>query len=185
LTVVDLATHQRRLLGLFRSTYRPSADDDAYIQRVAESKDLREARKNILMWRFYVLERTAALTVTLLQQRGLLTERLNAFIAQSNISPFRETQAPAFLEMMSAHPDPLVAAVAQFELAFLKVRAGDSGRHLVRWPVQPHSVLDCLARNQPLPTDLPAGPYQILVHRQLPGCFQILRIESLVPAGHQ
>jgi hypothetical protein len=174
---VDLANHQRKLLSLFRSTYHPSAADDEYIQRVAGSKDLKEARRNILMWRFYVLERTAVLTVTLLQQRSLLTEMLNAFIAQSNISPFRETQAPAFLEMMSRHPDPLVASVAQFELAFLKVREGASGPYVVRWAVEPHSVLDCLARNKPLPGDVPAGTYQTLIRRDFPGYFQIVRVE--------
>lgn len=180
---MDLATHQRQLLSLFRSTYQPAAADDAYIQRVADSKDLKEARKNILMWRFYVLERTAALTVTLLQQRGLLTEMLNAFIARSNISPFRETQAPAFLEMMSKHSDPLVASVAQFELAFLKVREGDTGQYVVRWAVEPHSVLHCLARNKPLATDIPAGTYEILVDRELPGCFRIVRVESEIAAA--
>src|SRR5260370_42339371 len=107
---MDLATHQRKLLGLFRSTYHPSAADDAYIHNVAQSKDLEEARRNIFLWRIYVLERTAALTFTLLKQRNLLGQVVGAFIARHNISPFRETQAPAFLEALSGHDDTLIAS---------------------------------------------------------------------------
>ena len=82
-----------------------------------------------------MLERTCALTVNLLRRRGLLGEALDAFIANENISPFRETQAPAFLESLSVHPDQLVACVAQFELALMKVRAGRQAR-----------VHDCMVR---------------------------------------
>src|SRR5438093_1790613 len=98
---MDLADHQRKLLGLFRSTYQVRADDDSYIHRVAQSKDLEEARRNVFLWRVYVLERTCVLTFTLLKRRNLLKETLNAFITRQNISPFRETQAPAFLEALS------------------------------------------------------------------------------------
>lgn len=188
---MNLATHQRKLLSLFRSAYQPSAGDDEYIQRVANSRDLNEARKNILMWRFYVLERTAVLTFTLLKQRKLLTEMLKTFIAQYNISPFRETQAPAFLEMMSDHPDALIGSVARFELALFKVRQGDRRRYVVSWGVEPHSVLNSLAKNQPLEDDLRLGGYQTLIGRDLPGHFQIVRLEQNppirsagIPAGH-
>src|SRR5215469_1289389 len=113
---MDLATHQRKLLGLFRSTYQVRGDDEDYIHRVAQSKDLEEGRRNILLWRVWVLERTAVLTFNLLKRRHLLEEAVSAFMRQCNISPFRETQTPAFLEAMSGHADSLVASVAQFEL---------------------------------------------------------------------
>ena len=35
---MDLATHQRKLLGLFRCSYQPSVDDDAHIRSVALSR---------------------------------------------------------------------------------------------------------------------------------------------------
>src|SRR5947209_19432812 len=124
---MDLAAHQRKLLGLFRSTYQVAADDDAYIHRVAQSKHLEEARRNIFLWRIFVLERTAVLTFTLLKRRNLLEPTVADFITRQNISPFRETQAPAFLEALAGHPDSLIASVAQFELALLKVRQGDPG----------------------------------------------------------
>jgi len=55
---MDLANHQRILLGLLRTSYQPGRDDAPYYHRVAASPDLREARGNIYLWRVWVLERT-------------------------------------------------------------------------------------------------------------------------------
>ena len=173
---MDLAAHQRKLLGLLKCTYQARADDDAYIQRVAQSKDLEEARRNIFLWRIYVLERTCVLTFTLLKRRNLLEQTLSAFITGHNISPFRETQAPAFLEALSGHDDSLIASVAQFELALMKVRQGDPGSYAVPWNVEPHAILNSLARDIPLEDEPPDGSYQILVSRDLPYRFQIVSV---------
>lgn len=170
---MDLATHQRKLLGLFRSTYDARTDDDPYLLQVAESKNLEEARRNITLWRIYVLERSCALTVNLLKQRHFLEEALRIFMMRQNISPFRETQAPAFLQGLTDHQDSLVASVAQFELALMRVRQGDPGFHIVSWTVEPHGVLTSLARDFPLEENPPEGDYQILISRDLPGLFQI------------
>ncbi len=175
---MDLATHQRKLLGLIRSTYRVRPDDDPYIRRVAESRDLAEARRNIFLWRVYVLERTCALTFSLLKRRNLLGDAVSAFIAQNNISPFRETQAPAFLEGLGAHADSLVASVAQFELALLKVRQGDPHTYVVPWAVEPHGVLYSLARDQPLDETTAHGAYQIVVSGALPFGFEIQSVQE-------
>lgn len=178
---MDIAAHQRKLLGLIRSTYQAGDSDDAYIQRVATSKDLEEAQRNIFLWRIYVLERTARLTFNLLKRRNLLEAALSSFIERHNISPFRETQAPAFLEEMSRHSDGLIAAVAQFELALSKVREGDMGRYAVQWNVEPHGILNSLAKDLPLEEDAPEGIYQILVSYDLPHQF---RIVTLLPEVH-
>src|ERR1044072_8823464 len=144
---MNLANHQRILLGLIRSNYQVRANDDDYFHRVSQSKDLEEARGNIFLWRVYVLERACILTFTLLKQRNLLTQELEKFISRHNISPFRETQPPDFLEALSFHDDPLIASVAQFELALLKVKQGDPGSYTVSWFVEPHTVLNNLAKN--------------------------------------
>ena len=171
---MDLATHQRKLLALFRCSYQPGVDDDPYIRKVALSKDLDEARRNIFLWRIYVLERTCFLTFTLLKQRKLLQESLSAFIKSHNISPFRETQAPAFLEALSHHPDGVVASVAQFELALMKVRQGDLRSYTIPWNVEPGTVLNSLAKDLPIENIGPEAPYQVLVSGNLPYHFQIL-----------
>lgn len=173
---MDLANHQRILLGLIRSNYPVRPDDDRYFHKVSQSRDLEEARGNILLWRVYVLERACVLTFTLLKQRDLLKQALDAFIAQYNISPFRETQPPDFLEALSTHDDPLVASVAQFELSLWKVRQGDPASYTVYWSVEPHTILNNLAKGIPIDEDSARkGDYQILISRDLPFQFQIDR----------
>jgi hypothetical protein len=171
---MDLAAHQRTLLELLRSGISIDANDDPYLHHVAHSPDLQEGRRNIFLWRVFVLERTAVLTVALLRQRHLFEATLNDFIAGHNISPFRETQGPDFLETLCTHPDPLVASVAQFERALLKVNNGDSASYVVDWKVEPHGVLHCLARGLPLDGELGEGDYRILISRDLPRKFEIV-----------
>ena len=174
---MDLAAHQRKLLGLFRSTYQVCGDDEAYIHKVAQSRDLEEGRRNIFLWRVWVLERTAVLTFNLLKRRGLVEEAVGVFMRQSNISPFRETQTPAFLEAMSGHPNSLVASVAQFELALLKVKQGDAGSYVVPWNHgEPLAILNSLAKDVPFEGSVGEGAYQILISCDLPSQFKVVAL---------
>jgi len=123
-----------------------------------------------------VLERACVLTFTLLKQRDLLKQELDAFIRQHNISPFRETQPPDFLEALTSHDDPLIACVAQFELLLWKVRQGDPLSYRVSWAIEPHTILNNLATDTPIDEEsVPRGDYQILISRDLPFLFHIDR----------
>jgi hypothetical protein len=175
---MDLASHQRILLGLIRSNYEVGRDDEDYFQLVARSPDLEEARGNIFLWRVYVLERTCVLTVALLRQRALLEPALQAFIQSRNVSPFREYQPLLFLESLAPHPDPLVVSVSQFELALMKVREGDAGSYSVPWQVDPRVVLHCLAQDSPVDGTLSAGRYITRLSGALPRMFEIATIEG-------
>src|SRR6266436_5959415 len=118
----------------------------------------------MLLSRVYALQRICVPTISLLIQGDFLPQELDAFIRQHNISPFRETQAPAFLETLSSHSDPLIASVAQFELSLMKVRQGDPRAYTVSWAVEPHTILNNLAKNIPIEEEsVPDGDYQILI----------------------
>jgi hypothetical protein len=171
--VIDLASHQRKLLGLMRASYEPVAGDDEYFHTVARSPDLTEARGNVYLWRVYVLERTCVLTVALLRQRQRLNVVLEAFIRQRNISPFREFQPLAFLTFLGGDTDHLVASVSQFELALTKARQGDPTCHSVRWQVDPHDVLKALALGEMIEVDPPARACVVRVSCALPRLFEI------------
>jgi hypothetical protein len=173
---MDLATQQRKLLGLFRSTYEVTSDDDAYIREVARSRDLAEGKKNIALWRVWVFERTCALTVNLLRRQNILNKLVEDFIASENISPYRETQAPAFLEWLAKSEDDLVASVAAFELALIRVREGDQHTYKISWKVEPSYVLHCLAKDGPFETEMIAGQYESIVASSIPGHFSIRKI---------
>lgn len=169
---MDLAGHQRILLGLMRSNYQVQDGDDAYFHRVAASRDLGEARENVYLWRVYVLERSCVLTTALLRRTGQFDAALQAFIRSHNVSPFREYQPLAFLAALAAHADQLVVSVSQFELALMKVRAGDAGDYRVAWQVEPGAVLHGLASGLPF-EQAPAASFVTRVSRALPHGFDI------------
>ena len=169
---MDLATHQRALLGLMRSSYQVSEGDDDYLQQVAVSRDLEEARGNVYLWRVYVLERTCVLTMALLRQKDLLAPVLQDFIRGHNVSPFREYQPLAFLAALADHPDALLVSVSQFELALIKVREGDPASYCVHWHTDPLPVLGCLAQDAPL-GGMARGAYRTRVSGALAQLFEI------------
>lgn len=177
---MNLAHHQRILLGLIRGTGAPAAHDDDYFHQVAASADLQEARGNIFLWRVYVLERTCVLTVALLRQRGELDTALERFIQTHNVSPFREYQPLAFLESLAVDADPLVVSVSQFELALIKVRSGDDGNYAIRWTVDPHGVLHCLAQGLPFAANENGCSYLTRVGAVLPHGFTV---DIVTPCG--
>jgi hypothetical protein len=181
-TMTDLARHQRTLLALMRSAAPPEPEDDPYFHRVATSADLAEARRNVLLWRVYVLERSCVLTVALLRRRRTLGVTLQEFIASHNLSPFREFQPRDFLSWLSASGDPLLAALASFEIAFTAIREGDTTAHEVAWPVDPHTVLDALTLGKPLAEPLVQEAWIARLDHALPGSFLLqpvqLRVEK-------
>jgi hypothetical protein len=170
---MDLATHQRVLLGLIRSTHEVGPDDDAYLHRVAASEDLKEARSNIFLWRVYVLERTCVLTVALLRQRRRFEAALQDFVRLTNISPFRELQPLAFLEFLADDADALIVSVSQFELALMKTREGDSSSREVYWCHEPSRILMALAENAPIDAVLRDGAYVTRISYDLPHLFDV------------
>ena len=97
--------------------------------------------------------------VPLAQKASTSGPRCGRLHDQYNISPFRETQTPAFLEAMSDHPEPLVASVAQFELALRRVKQGDPGRYVISWSHgDPLPILNALAKDTPFEDPAPGSP---------------------------
>jgi hypothetical protein len=170
---MTLAEHQRAMLHFMRTGSGP-LPCDAYLLAVATSRDLQEARHNVFLWRSYVLMRTAPLTFNLLKNRGLLKAELDRYIARNNLSPFRETHAPVFLDQLSHHADPQVARVAQFEDALRLARQGDTRVRTLRWNCDPIPLLTRLAKDEPLDCiDENDGPYDMTIANDIPGFFDV------------
>ena len=169
---MNLAAHQRAMRDLIRGVCPAAADGDDYITRVARSRDLQEARRNILLWRIYVLERTCILTVALLRSKRLLELTVEAFIRESNISPFREFQPRAFLAFLTDHTDDaLLVSVSEFEDALMKVREGDANTFTIWWTFEPRRVLQALADGGRLDDQLVPGNFISHVSGTLPHLF--------------
>jgi hypothetical protein len=174
---MNLATHQRAMLHLFRSSYESLSYEDPHLLAISRSRDLQEARHNVFLWRAYVLAHTAPLTFNLLKRLGQLKPEIDSYIASHDLSPFRETHAPIFLDRMSKHADPLIASVAQFEQALHRAQKGETVVYVFRWKMNPLPLLMNLARDEPINIDDQNETiYEITVAKDILGCFKVLQV---------
>jgi hypothetical protein len=175
---MDLTTLQRQLRGLITSTYQVSAGDEAYIQAVAHSEHLQVVREIIHWWQAYDVERSCVFTATLIKQRGRWDEALRAWGCQQRSAPFIEQLGPMFLEALCGHDDPLIACVAQFELALIKVKQGDEKVYMVDWAYDPYAVLTSLLTPRSLDEARARGAYRTTIARHLPQLFQVVSVSA-------
>jgi hypothetical protein len=177
---MDLATHQRHMANLLQFSPAGAASNDDYVQRLAGSPGLALVREIILWWRLFDLETYCALTSAMLKERGIFEEEVRAFLCQTQFSRLRDKLRAAFLADMSGHRDRLVAAVAQFELALIKVKDGDPAEYRVDWDCDPRPVIKSLLGRQALP-ELKAGPHRTLVSGNVPGFVRVFALEFRHP----
>jgi hypothetical protein len=173
---MTLATRQRQLLGLLKGNDDDSFESEPYIRAIAQSKNLEVTREIILWWRLSSLERYCVLTSQLLKQRKLFESLVQNWLSTHKISPFIEELGKAFLESLREHEDSLVASVAQFELALIKVKKGDSNTYVIDWFYEPYSVLNNLLRGEPVNEKKEQVFYQTLVSRKFLNLFQVRTI---------
>lgn len=173
---MELATLQGKLLGLIKSSYQITDDDDPYIKVVAQSEHLRMVREVVLWWRAFGVGRFCVLTSTLLKQQGMFDEAVSAFVRKRRISPFVEKLGPTFLDELSHHEDSLVASLAQFELALIKVKKGDPNDYVIDWEYDPNAVLGSILNGLPLDRERIQASYQTVVSRNVPDLFHIVSV---------
>jgi hypothetical protein len=172
----DLAVHQRKLLGLIKSTYEGSDDKDPYIRLVASSTNLELIQEVVTWWRAFAIERYCTLTASLLKRLGVFDQAVQKFSRNRKTSRFIGRLATDFLDEMRCHEKDLVSSVAQFELALIQVKHGDDGEHLVNWRHNPNSVLHSLLHGTPLGETIDNGHYQTIVSNKEPELFRVLRL---------
>jgi hypothetical protein len=171
---MDLATLQRQLRDLIKGTYQAADTDHPYLRALAGSPHVALVQEIIASWRVFSLTQFCRLTTAVLQHRDLLKTLVPAFIRATPSSPFMEEFGTAFLQAMSVYPDSLIASVAQFELALIRVQQGNSEEHVVTWEYDPTLVLRCLLYGQALNESQARGLYQTIVAQGLPGRFRVI-----------
>jgi hypothetical protein len=170
---MNIAQHQRDLFRLVTLGDDRIGADDPYIKAVAQSPQLEMLREVILSWREFDVERSCVLTSALLRRLGIFKELVREFASRGPISPFVEKLGEAFLEGVSAYGNPVVASMARFELAILKVKHGDSSEYSVDWPCDPRPVLNGEAAGE---NGGPLG-YRTVISVRIPGLVQLIEIE--------
>jgi hypothetical protein len=168
---MNLAAVQRGLSELIRTG--ATASDDPYVRGLAGSDRVELLREIVLWWRTFGVQRACPLTSRLLLRRGRLELAVDDFVAGNSISPYIEDLAQAFVDVHREDDDPLVAAVASFEAAVIRVKRGDIRRHVIEWPDEPYGVLAALLANEPLPS-ASGTPAWTIVGADIPGRFQVV-----------
>jgi len=172
---VDLSAHQSAILALLKGVSPPCSDD--YLRRIADSGELRLAREVVLWWHAFRIERYCPLTSALLKRLQQFDPCIEQVCRNRVLSHFVEETGAAFLCAMRTHPDGLVAAVAQFEDALLRVKLGDADEYRIVWECNPRDVVEALVNDTPLDRDAARGSYVTVVSGSLPQMIQVLRMQ--------
>jgi hypothetical protein len=162
---VDLAAHQRALQELIENG--KTSHHDAYIDEVAESKELRVLRDIVASWEAYDVRRACPLTAIALSRTGRLEEAVRR-TSFSGSSAFLESRARLFLDEIAGDGDALIAAVARFERALQDVRRGDARRHVIEWDRDPTVIVNGLLEGRWLADEAPRGRYRTVVAADSP-----------------
>jgi hypothetical protein len=162
-----LAQLQDSTLRLIKG--RPINTKDSYLDLVRGSGELVAIREIAIWWRTYHLERTCVHTARLMRRLGLFGQAVAGFFASTAASSFAEDAGRRFAAAMSGHADPLVASMAQFEAALLKVRAGSACRYGIEWDRNPNDVFRALEQGWELPASEGVPCYFVEVAANIPG----------------
>jgi hypothetical protein len=162
----DLAQLQNNTLRLIKA--RPIDPKDWYMDPVEASRELAAIREIAIWWRTYHLERTCVHTARLMRRLGLFGQAVAEFYSNTAASAFAEEAGRQFVASMSGHADPLVASMAQFEAALLKVRAGSADRYGIEWDRNPNDVFRALEQGGELPASEGMPCYFVEVAANIP-----------------
>lgn len=175
--MMDLETLQRHLLSLIKNREYTN-EDEPYLHLVQHSKHLKVMQSIIFLWRAYEIEQYCIFTAALLRRKGLFDEAIQTFIEKKSLSPFIERLGLMFLEEMSNHSDTLIASLAQFELALLRIKQGDVATYVIEWDYNPYYLLEELLHNTPSEELCRTGSFRTILSKDLPGLFQVLSVKE-------
>jgi hypothetical protein len=169
-----LADYQRNLRDLIKGRSGPPPGDE-HLAEVAQSPGLEAIREIAVWWRTLAVEEYCPWTSRLLKRLGIFQESVEKFYHGQNVSSYVEKAGEQFLQELGGHAHTVVAALAQFELALLKVKQGDSREFTVEWDRNPDAVFACFTSGGELPPP-EADRYRTYISRDVPGLVRCDRL---------
>jgi len=168
--MLTLLEQQQRLLEILRghaadagsaesNPDRAGLESDPWLGSVIRSPGLRILRQTASWWQRFQIESTCRYTSRLMKRQGCFEGYLDAHFAAHPAPPAIEELAVEFLASLEEDENPLLRAVAQFELFCMKSAQAPSRATTVLWDRNPEAVLLALERFQPLPDPEPGVRY--------------------------
>src|SRR5258708_16257406 len=108
-----LAEYQRQIRDLLKN--RTAGElNDPHLEAVARSRELNLLRDIAVWWRELAVNEQCTWTTRLLKQQGTFHVLVESFYCEVKVSSYMERAGEQFLDWLSSHEDPLVAALARF-----------------------------------------------------------------------
>jgi len=164
--MTQLERQQRGLLDLIKK--RGAPPEDVYLRQVANSRELTMVREIAVWWRAFQIEDQCRFTSRLLKRLECFEDVVINYFNNHRTSPFIEELSQDFLDSLRDHPDWLIRAVSQFELALLKVRTDSAVCFEVLWDRNPDNLILALEEHNPLPPPEIGCLYRMQIARNLP-----------------
>jgi hypothetical protein len=162
-----LAEYQKAMLSLIKA--RPTAPArDLHMAELEQSRGLELLREIAVWWRGFAVESTCPWTARLLKRLGNFETAVTEFYRGQNVSPYVTRAGEQFLFQMSAHPEPLVHAMARLELALMRVKQGSADEYLVQWDRNPEMVFQALRSSSVLPLAETGVCYEMYISCDIP-----------------
>jgi hypothetical protein len=165
---------QAALLALVKGRQAKVAGD-AWLERVAGSRELGMIREIALWWRRFQIEAQCRFTSRMLKRLGRYDAIVAAYFDTNRTSPFIEELGADFLAYVAESGEADCARqVARFERALLRVREAPDEITEICWDRHPVGIIESLERHDPLPPPETAR-YRMLVGGPIDGLIECSR----------
>jgi hypothetical protein len=165
-----LAEYQKSMLALIKGRPMPPLPQrDRHMAELEQSRGLELLREIAVWWRGFAVESTCPWTARLLKRLGSFEAAITEFYREQNVSPYVARAGEQFLFQMSAHPEPLVHAMARLELALMRVKQGSADEYLVQWDRNPELIFQALRSGSDMPSIETGVCYETYISRDIPG----------------
>lgn len=156
--------------------------DDAelpYLRDLAGTARLALVREVVCFWRAHQLAGFCVLSAALLKRWGRFEDAIARFIATVEFSPLLEEAGLQFLQFLTSDADPIVAALAQSEMALHATHTHPELELVVVWPCHPAPVLAAILNpdSAPLP-EFPSVSCRMRIARFLPAGYVVEGVEQ-------
>jgi hypothetical protein len=172
--MLSLAEQQQCLLAILQG--RPvDTNDDAWLESVTESRELILLREIASWWQQFQIEWQCRYTSRLMKRMGCFPEYVAAHFRENPTLPSIEELTTQFLSSLQNHQNPLLHAVAAFELACIAFADNPELTATINWDRNPEQVMKALNSFEPLPELEPGTRYVLQIGAEFPGGVSCVR----------
>jgi hypothetical protein len=176
--MLNLEMQQSGLLALSPyNSLNTGIGSESWFETVLLSPGFEITREITSWWQRYQIELQCRYTARLMKRFGCFDQCTAEHFRVHSMPASIEEMTSQFLTSIQQSSDPLLSAVASFELSAINLPARASKDTIVYWDRNPNEVLVALDSSRALPRPEPNVRYRMQMGANLPGGFTCLREE--------